>query len=105
VRQQMHNQFLATMQAGTNASMANAQAGMDARSTAASDMVDYSLDQRTVLDPDTGRVSKVASGYNHTWIDSTGKRSYQTDYTGANPNGVLPGQWTEQQNVHGNGSP
>jgi hypothetical protein len=104
VRQQMHEQFLATMQRGTDMSMARANASMNARSTATSDWVDYALDQKTVMDPNTGQINKVSSSYNHTWVDSTGRTSYQTNDPNANPNGVLPGNWTEQQVVHGNGS-
>ncbi len=105
VRQQMHEQFLASMQRSTDASMARTQQAMNARGTAASDWVDYSLDQKTVADPNTGQISKVSNSYTHTWVDSTGKMSYQTNYSGANPNGVLPGNWTEQQTVHGDGTP
>jgi hypothetical protein len=105
VRQRMHEDFLATMQRGTDMSMARTQDGMNARSTAASDWVDYALDQKTVLDPNTGQITKVSSSYNHTWIDSTGKTSYQTNDPNANPNGVLPGTWTQQATVHGNGTP
>jgi hypothetical protein len=105
VRQQMHEQFLATMQHGTDMSMARANASMNARSTAASDWVDYALDQKTVMDPNTGQINKVSSSYTHTWVDSTGKTSYQTNDANANPNGVLPGTWTQQQVVHGNGTP
>ena len=104
VQQHIHEEFLSTMQRGTDMSMARTQESMNARSTAASDWVDYALDQRTVLDPGTGQVSKVSSSYNHTWIDSTGKTSYQTNDPNANPNGVLPGNWTQQQNVHGDGT-
>jgi hypothetical protein len=102
---QMHQQFLAQMQASTNASMANANASMNARSTVASDWVNYALDQQTVLDPSTGQVSNVSSAYSYTWVDSTGKTSYQTNDVNANPNGVLQGAWTKQQVVHGNGTP
>ena len=105
VQSQMHQQFMATMQASTNASMANANASMNAQSTAASDWVNYSLDQQTVLDPTTGQVSNVSSAYSNTWVDSTGKTSYQTNDPNANPNGVLQGTWTKQQVVHGNGTP
>jgi hypothetical protein len=105
VRQQMHEQFLATMQRGTDMSMARAQQSMNARSTAASDWVDYALDQKTVVDPNTGQINKVSNSYTHTWVDSTGKTSYQTNDPNANPNGVLPGNWTQQQTVHGNGTP
>jgi hypothetical protein len=105
VRQQMHEQFLATMQRGTDMSMARAQQSMNARSTAASDWVDYALDQKTVADPNTGQITKVSSAYTHTWVDSSGKVSYQTNDSNADPNGVLPGNWTQQQTVHGNGTP
>jgi hypothetical protein len=105
VRQQMHEQFLATMQHGTDMSMARAQQSMNARSTAASDWVDYALDQKTVADPITGQINKVSNSYTHTWVDSTGKTSYQTNDPNANPNGVLPGNWTQQQTVHGDGTP
>jgi hypothetical protein len=104
VQQQMHQEFLATMQRGTDMSMARTQAGMNARSTATSDWVDYSLDRQTVTDPNTGQISKVSSSYPHTWVDSTGKTSYQTNDPNANPNGVLPGKWTQQTVVHGDGS-
>jgi hypothetical protein len=101
----MHEQFLATMQRGTDMSMARTQASMNARSTATSDWVDYALDQKTVMDPTTGQVNKVSSSYTHTWVDSTGTVSYQTNDPNANPNGVLQGNWTQRQQVHGDGSP
>jgi hypothetical protein len=104
VRQQMHEEFMATMQRGTDISMARTQANMNARSTAASDWVDYALDQRTVMDPNTGQINKVSSSYNNTWVDSSGKTSYQTNDPNANPNGVLPGTWTRQTVVHGDGT-
>src|ERR1035441_6581027 len=103
-QQQMHEEFMATMQRGTNMSMARTQANMNARSTAASDWVDYALDQRTVADPNTGQVNKVSSAYSYTWVDSSGKTSYQTSDPNANPNGTLKGNWTRQQQVHGNGT-
>lgn len=104
VRQQMHEQFMQTMQAGTDRSMARTAAAANARSTAASDWVDYALDRQTVRDPNTGQVSKVSSTYTHTWVDSTGKNSYQTNDVNANPNGVLPGNWTQQTQTHGDGT-
>ena len=102
VRQQMHEQFLATMQAGTNKSMLRTQESMNARSTAASDWVDYALDRRTVMDPGNGQITKVSSSYSYTWMDSTGQ-AYQTNDVNANPNGALSGNWTKQQVVHGDG--
>jgi hypothetical protein len=105
VRQQMHEQFLATMQRGTDMSMARTQANMNARSTATSDWVDYALDRQTVRDPGTGQLSKVSSSYSYTWVDETGKTSYQTNDANANPNGVLQGNWTQQTVTHGDGTP
>ena len=105
VQQQMHNEFLATLQRGTNMSMQRTQESMYARSTAASDWVDYALDQKTVMDPNTGQLNKVSSSYSYTWVDNTGKVGYQTNWADANPNGVLPGTWTQQRVVHGNGAP
>ena len=102
---QMHQQFMATLQRGTDMSMAQANASMNARSTAASDWVNYALDQQTVLDPSTGQVTNVSSAYSYTWVDSSGKTSYQTNDPNANPNGVMQGTWTKQQVVHGNGTP
>jgi len=104
VRQQMHEEFLSTMQRGTNMSMAQTQQNMNARSTATSDWVDYALDRQTVLDPNTGQINKISSSYSYTWVDSTGKVGYQTNDVNANPNGVLQGTWTKQQVVHGNGT-
>lgn len=104
VRQRMHEQFLSTMQRGTDMSMARAAQVANSNHAIAQDWVDYSLDQQTVRDPHTGQVSKVASGYNATWVDSSGKASYQTNDANANPNGTLPGTWTRQQVVHGDGS-
>ncbi len=78
VQQQMHDQFMATMQAGTDASMARANASMNARSTAASDWVDLALDQQTVVNTNTGQTSKITNQ--------------------VTPGGAL-------QKVHGNGTP
>ena len=61
VQKQQHDQFLSTMQAGTDRSIANANSIMNARSTAASDMVDYSLDRQTVMDTRTGTIYKITN--------------------------------------------
>ena len=105
LQQHMHEQFMATMQRGTDMSMARTQQSMDARSTSTSDWVDYALDQSTVVDPNTGQLNKVSNAYSYTWVDSTGKTSYQTNDPNANPNGVLQGNWTKQTEVHGDGTP
>lgn len=104
VRQQMHEQFLATMRRGTDMSMARTAAAANARDRSTADWVDYALDRQTVRDPNTGQISKVSSTYGYTWVDETGKTSYQTNDPNANPNGVLSGTWTQQKVVHGDGS-
>jgi hypothetical protein len=74
---------------------------MNARHTPASDWVDYALDQQTVTG--TGGVAvKVSSAYTETWANGQGQY-YQTNDQNANPNGSLPGNWTRQTEVHGNG--
>jgi len=100
VRQQMHEEFLSTMQRGTDMSMSRAAQIANSNHTIASDWVDYSLDQQTVRDPQTGQTSKVYSAYTYTWVDSSGKNSYQTNLVNADPNGT----WTRQQQVHGDGT-
>jgi hypothetical protein len=103
VRGEMHQQFLATMQRGTDISMSNANASMNARSTAASDMVDYALDRRTVADPNTGMMTKIPQAAT-AWSNGTGEM-YVSKYPYDNPNGSLPGNWTQQAVVHGDGTP
>jgi len=60
-RQQMHQQFLDSMQRSTDSSMNNAARATQARTTAASDMVDMALDRQTVRDATTGNVYKITN--------------------------------------------
>ena len=103
--QRNHEQFMAQQESSFRSSMNGAINSMNARSTAASDWVDYSLDQQTVTGE--GGTVKVSNAYSHTWSSTVGNQTtwYQTNNTGANPNGVLPGNWTENTKVHGNGQP
>lgn len=78
VQQQMHNEFMNTMQRGTNMSMQRTSDAMNARTTAASDWVDYALDRKTVMDTNTGQIYKTG-------------------------NQITPGGAAVQ--VHGNGTP
>jgi hypothetical protein len=103
-RQRMHEQFLSTMQRGTDMSMRHAADVANSNHRAASDVVDYALDRQTVKDPNTGQITKLSNAYSYTWLDSSGKVSYQTTDPNANPNGSIPGNWTRQQVVHGDGS-
>jgi hypothetical protein len=97
-----HEAFMAQQEASFQSSMRNANAAMNARTTAASDWVDYALDQQTVVGQ--GGMAKVSNSYTHTW--SNGQNQwFQTNDPNANPNGVISGNWTEDTKVHGNGQP
>jgi hypothetical protein len=61
VQQQEHNQFMQTMQEGTDRSMARAADVANSNHRAAQDMVDYSLDRQTILDTNTGTYYKVTN--------------------------------------------
>ncbi len=110
---QQHEQIMATMQHNHEAfmqqqesqfhsAMNNANAATNARTTVASDWVDYALDQQTVSG--AGGTVKVSSAYTQTW--SNGQNQwYQTNDPNSNPNGVLGGTWTRDTKVHGNGQP
>jgi hypothetical protein len=91
---------MAQQESSFRSSMNNANRAMNARTTAASDWVDYALDQQTVTG--AGGTVKISSAYGHTW--SNGQNEwFQTNDPNANPNGVLKGNWSEDTKVHGNG--
>src|SRR5580658_5653291 len=95
-----HQAFMQQQESQFESAMNNANASMNAQTTAASDWVDYSLDQQTVMSPD-GSTAKVSSAYSQTWTNGT--QWYQTNNPNSNPNGVLSGSWTQTTQVHGNG--
>jgi hypothetical protein len=97
-----HQAFMQQQESQFESAMNNANASMNAQSTAASDWVDYALDQETVMNPD-GSTTKVTAGYSETWTNGT--QWYQTDEPNSNPNGVLSGNWSPTTQVHGNGTP
>lgn len=98
VQQRQHEQFLATMQRGTNMSIQRTKESMDARSRVADDWADYALDLQKRRDPVTGQETKDSSQYSYTWINEFGER-YQTNNPNDNPNGVRKGNWVLQENV------
>jgi hypothetical protein len=104
--QRNHEAFMAQQESSFRSSMNNANNAMNARSTATSDWVDYSLDRQTVMTQD-GQLAKVSSTPTHVWSSTQGNDTYYygTSNTNADPNGVLPGNWSEDQKVHGNGQP
>ena len=61
VQQQMHNEFMSSMQRGTDMSMQRTADSMNARTTAASDWVDYALDQKTVMNSNNGQTYKMSN--------------------------------------------
>jgi hypothetical protein len=61
VQQQTHNEFMETLQRGTDMSMQRTADAMQARSTATSDWVDYALDRQTVRDVNTGQTGKISN--------------------------------------------
>jgi hypothetical protein len=61
VQQQMHDQFMQTMQEGHEKFMAQQAQNMYARDTAVSDWVDFALDRQTVMNTNTGAVYKVTN--------------------------------------------
>ena len=101
VRAQQHQQFMATMQEGTNRSMARAAEAANSRHAIAQDWCDYALDRQTVTG--AGGTVKISNAYAQTWTDGTGNY-YQTNDPNTNPNGVLSGSWTQTKQVHGDGT-
>jgi hypothetical protein len=97
-----HEAFMAQQESQFQSAMKGANDTMNARTTAASDWVDYSLDQQTVYG--SGGLAKVSSSYSQTW--SNGQNQwFQTNNPNSNPNGTLYGNWTRDTKVHGNGQP
>ena len=97
-----HEAFMQQQESSFQSAMHNANASMNAQSTATSDWVDYALDQQTVTGP--GGTAKVSSAYGSTWSNGQGQW-YQTNDPNSNPNGFLSGTWTQDTKVHGNGQP
>ena len=97
-----HQAFMQQQESQFQSAMSNANASMNAQTTAASDWVDYALDQQTVTG--SGGTAKVSSAYSQTWSNGQGQW-YQTDNPNTNPNGMLSGNWTQDTKVHGNGQP
>ena len=58
-QQYTHDQFMQTMQQSHEQFMAQQQASQSARSTAASDWVDFALDRQTVINPNNGVAGKI----------------------------------------------
>jgi hypothetical protein len=103
IRQRQHEEFMSTLQRGTDMSMNRAAQIANSNHMIAADWTDFALGQQTVRDPSSGQLYHVPSTSSYTWIDQD-KNAYQTMDPSANPNGVFQGNWTRQQVVHGDGS-
>ncbi len=118
--QMLHNQYLSSsqtlrdeheagmqqLQSSTDSSMRNAQASQNARSTSASDMEDYSLNQQTVSG--ANGTYKTSSQYSNVWSSPVGPansdgRTYGSTDNTTDPNTATDNTWTKDTKVHGNG--
>jgi len=107
-QQANHQANLRQMQSATNSSMRNTQNSMNARSTAASDMRDYSLDQQTVSG--ANGTYKTSSQYSNVWSSPNGPansngRTFGSTNNTVDPNSATDNTWTQDTKVHGNGQP
>jgi hypothetical protein len=107
-QQANHEANLQQMQSSTNSSMAHTQANMNARSTSASDMQDYSLDQQTVSG--ANGTYKTSSQYTNVWSSPVGPansdgRTFGSMNNTIDPNSATDNTWTKDTKVHGNGQP
>jgi hypothetical protein len=98
MRQQQHQDFMDTLQRGTDMSMKQAAASADANHKAAGDWADYSLGLQKRLNPSTGEISKDSAAYTYSWISDSGAH-FETDNPNDNPNGNGNGNWTLSQKV------
>jgi hypothetical protein len=98
MHQRQHEDFMASMQRGTDMSMKRAAEISNNNHRIADDWCDYSLDQQKRLDPRTGEITKDSNAYNYTWINEFGEH-YQTNDFNDNPNGGPKGNWNIATNV------
>ena len=98
MHQRQHEDFMASMQRGTDMSMKRAADISNTNHRIADDWCDYSLDQQKRLDPRTGEITKDSSAYSYTWINEFGEH-YQTNDFNDNPNGGAKGNWNIATNV------
>jgi hypothetical protein len=98
--------FIANMQKQGDARNAQFNAQMAAKDAHTKDVVDYLLDQQLYVNPTTGQTQTQSNQYNHTYTNGTGPGSAVVQSNApANPQGVLPGNWTELQPIkHGDGN-
>jgi hypothetical protein len=103
VWRKIYKEFDVTVQQGLDKAMARSAEAASLNRVSTPDWVDDLLEESTVTDPKSGETHYESSPYNQ-WTDSTGTSYYQTIDVTASPSGILPGTWTRQQIVHGDGT-
>jgi hypothetical protein len=103
-----HQAGMQQIQRSTDSSMRNAQNSQNARTTAASDMEDYSLNQQTVSG--ANGTYKTSSQYSNVWSSPNGPalsdgRTFGSTNNAVDPNSATDNTWTKDTKVHGNGQP
>jgi len=99
MRQEQHQQFMDTLQRGTDMSMKQAAATADASHRAAGDWADYSLGLQKRLNPATGEISKDSAAYTYSWISDNGAH-FESNDPNDNPNGNGNTTWTLSQKAY-----
>jgi hypothetical protein len=89
--------FIANMQAQGAARNAQFQQYENSRSAATADKVDQILDQQYYVNPASGQTSTISTAYTNNW--SSGGTTIQTNLQGYDPNGTVPGNWTQLQPI------
>jgi hypothetical protein len=89
--------FIANMQAQGAQRNAQFQQYENARSAATADKVDQILDQQYYVNPANGQTSTISTAYTNNW--SSGGTTIQTNLQGYDPNGTVPGNWTQLQPI------
>ncbi len=101
-----HQAGMEQIQRQGQSAMANANNAMNARSTAASDWIDYAGDKQTVSG--VNGTYKTSSQFTNVWSSpvgpalSDGRTFGSTDNT-LDPNTATDNTWTKDKKVHGNG--
>jgi len=95
--QQQKDQFN-SQQAGKAENNSQFQDRMNARSAHTSDVTDFLLDQQYYVNPATGNRSTISTTYSNNWESGSG-RQVLSNIKGYDPNGDVPGNWTQLQPI------
>jgi hypothetical protein len=90
--------FNDNMRAQGDKRLAEAAELRDARGRRTADKVDYLLDQQYYVNPSNGRTSTISTTYTNNWQNGMGDKVL-TNIQGYDPNGEVPGNWTQLQPI------